>query len=390
MRFAERLDQVSSSQTQEVLATVQGLREEGVDIIDLGAGEPDFDTPDHIARAAVTAIREGNTKYTPGAGIGRLREAVAQHYTNRTGVDFERNQVVVTSGGKQGLFNAALALFGTGDEVVTHVPGWPSIGEQIKLAGAELVQVRTHLDNSFAIRAADVLERISPRTRGVVINSPVNPTGALMSEVELGLLVTEITGRDIWLVLDLCYEQLIYDSSPHNLIGVAASKMPDRTVVVGSASKSYAMTGWRCGWVVAPKRVASACNLIQSHSTSHPTSISQYAALAALSGPQECVEKMRNEYRRRRDFMIDRMSKDVRFRTAQPNGAFYLFPDVSDCLDPEGPRTSIEFVKHLLINGHVAVTAGEAFDAPGYIRLSYAASLEKLEEAWERIQGCLE
>ena len=389
MHLADRLGWVSASQTQQVLATVQRLRRDGADIIDLGAGEPDFATPAHICSAAVSAINAGHTKYTAGAGIIDLREALAAHYCKRTGVNYAKESVLVTSGGKQGLFNVALALFGPGDEVITHVPGWPSIGEQVRLSGADLVRVRASAENGFRLSAMAIVDVISPRTRAVIINSPGNPTGALISETELAQVISEIEGRDIWLVLDLCYEQLVYDDDPHNLVGIACSRMPEHTVIVGSASKSYAMTGWRCGWILAAPEVAAACNVIQSHSTSHPTSISQYAALAALTGPQTCVETMRNEYRRRRDVVFDWLKADERFRTTSPSGAFYLFPDVSQLLDLDGPRTSAELTQRILVEGHVALTAGEVFDAPGYIRLSYAASLEKLEEAWNRIQRVL-
>lgn len=389
MQVAERLGRVSTSQTQQVLAKVEMLRREGADIIDLGAGEPDFATPEHISSAAVVAIRDGHTKYTAGAGIMRLREAIADHYTKRTGVSYQSDTVVVTSGGKQGLFNAALALFGPGDEVITHVPGWPSIGEQVRLAGADLIRVRTSAEDGFELSAATILDAVNSRTRGIVINSPGNPTGALIRETELEQLVCGIEGRDIWLILDLCYEQLIYDRQPHNLIGVVGSRIPDRTVIVGSASKSYAMTGWRCGWILAPPPIAAACNVIQSHSTSHPTSISQHAVVEALTGPQDCVDVMRDEYRRRRNAVFEWMSADKRFRVTRPPGAFYLFPDVSQFLEVDGPRTSAELTKRILVDGHVALTAGEAFDAPGYVRLSYAASLEKLEKAWHRIQRCL-
>ena len=389
MPLADRLGWVSTSQTQQVLAAVQKLRRDGADVIDLGAGEPDFVTPDHICSAAVEAIHRGHTKYTAGSGIMELREAIAEHYCERTGVTYAKESVLVTSGGKQGLFNVALALFGPGDEVVTHVPGWPSICEQVRLTGADSVRVRASAENGFRLSARTIIDAISNRTRAVIINSPGNPTGALIEEEELAQLISAIEGLDIWLVLDLCYEQLIYDDEPHNLVGTACSRMPEHTVIVGSASKSYAMTGWRCGWVLATPEVTAACNVIQSHSTSHPTSISQYAALEALTGPQECVETMRNEYRRRRDAVFGWVKADQRFSVTCPSGAFYLFPDVSQLLDLEGPRTSAELTQKILLEGHVALTAGEAFDAPGYVRLSYATSLEKLEEAWHRIQRTL-
>ena len=390
IRLAARLDKVGASQTQQVLVAVQQLQRQGVDIIDLGAGEPDFPTPDHVKTAAAAAIQDNFTKYTAGAGITELREAIASHYAERYGVTYDTTGVVVTAGGKQALYNIAVALFGPGDEVITHVPGWPSIVEQVHLAGAEPVLVHTSAEEGFELRAKPVLDAVTPRTRGIVINSPGNPTGALMSEPELERLAEGIADRDIWVILDLCYEQLIYDDTPHNLPRVLWDRVRDRTVLVGTASKSYAMTGWRCGWLLAPPAVAAGCNAVQSHSTSHATSITQRAALAALTGPQVCVEAMRDEYRVRRDVMLGWLDADARFRVTRPAGAFYLFPDVSELLSPDGLRTSAELVQALLTEAHVALTPGEAFDAPGFIRLSYAAPMDQLREAWRRIQRFLE
>ena len=389
VRLAARLDKVGASQTQQVLVAVEQLRRQGVDVIDLGAGEPDFPTPDHIKTAATAAIQGNFTKYTAGAGITELREAIASHYGRRYGVTYDTTGVVVTSGGKQALYNIAVALFGPGDEVITHTPGWPSIVEQVHLVGAEPILVRTSAEEGFELRAEPVLEAVTPRTRGIVINSPGNPTGALMREPELERLADGIAERDIWIILDLCYEQLIYDGTPHNLPRVLWDRLGDRTVLVGTASKSYAMTGWRCGWLLAPAAVAAGCNAVQSHSTSHATSISQRAALAALTGPQACVDAMRDEYRTRRDVMLAWLEADARFRVTRPAGAFYLFPDVSELLLPDGPRTSAELVQALLTDAHVALTPGEAFDAPGFIRFSYAAPMDQLREAWTRIQRFL-
>ena len=387
--LAARLERVSASQTQEVLLAVEALRRQGVNVIDLGAGEPDFQTPAHISAAAVAAIEAGYTKYTAGPGIWALRDAIATHYTSGYGVPFDPADVVVTSGGKQALFNVAVALFGSGDEVITHTPGWPSIVEQIHLAGADAVLVRTSYEAGFDVQAGAVLEAVTPRTRGVVLNSPGNPTGALISETELAQLCRALAGRDIWIILDLCYEHLIHDSTPHNLPSVLNDNAPGQGILVGSASKSYAMTGWRCGWILAPSAVAAGCNAVQSHSTSHATSITQHAVLAALTGPQKCVDEMREEYRSRRDELLGWMENDERFDVVCPSGAFYVFPNVSRLLSLDGPRTSADLALALLKEAHVAVTPGEAFDAPGFLRISYAASMEQLREAWARIQRFL-
>lgn len=383
--LAERLRVVAPSQTQQVTAEVHRLRGEGIDIVDLGAGEPDTPTPDHVKQAAVEALNADFTRYTLGAGVVSLREAIGRHYADRYGVHYDADQIVVTSGGKQALFNVAMALFGPGDEVITHVPGWPSIPEQVRLAGAAAVSVRTWPEDGFALRADALLDAVTPRTRGVIVNSPANPTGAIIAEDELARLADGLADRDVWLVVDLCYEQLIYESTPHNLPAVLADRLDAKTVLVGSASKSYSMTGWRCGWSLSSQEVATACNAIQSHSTSHATSISQRAAEAALAGPQDCIEAMRREYRQRRDLLCRWIEEDGRLRVVKPAGAFYLFPDVTDLLDGDRRRTSTDLALALLREAHVAATPGEAFDAPGHLRLSYAVSLPELEEGWARI-----
>jgi aspartate aminotransferase len=271
-------------------------------------------------------------------------------------------------------------LFGPGDEVITHAPGWPTLVEQIKLAGATPVIVRTHEADGFALRADALLAAITPRTRGMLINSPGNPTGALLSEAEARVLASEVARRGLWLVIDLCYERLIYDNVPHNLPKIFGDAMRDRLVIAGSASKTYAMTGWRCGWTIGPKPVVQACNALQSHETSNVNSITQKAVVAALTGPQDCVAVMLAEYQRRRDQMLAWLAEEPRLSCVTPQGAFYLFPSIAKCLSPKGLRTAVEFADALLAEEHVVTTAGEAFDAPGYLRLSYANSLERLRE----------
>jgi aspartate aminotransferase len=295
--------------------------------------------------------------------------------------------VIVTAGGKQALYNAALALFGPGDQVMTHAPCWPTIPEQIKLADAQPIIVRTHQEDGFRLHAADFIGAMTPQTRGIVINSPGNPTGALISEEDMRTIADEAAKRDIWIVLDLCYERLIYDPVPHNLPRVLQERLRDRTVLCGSTSKAYAMTGWRCGWAVGPTTVIKACAAIQSNATSNVNSIAQKAAVAALRGPQDCVTTMLDEYRVRRDALIHMLSEDPRLRVVPPAGAFYLFVDVSDLLSPDGIRTSGELAQALLDEARVALTAGEAFDAPGFIRISYATSMDRLREGARRLHA---
>jgi aspartate aminotransferase len=385
MELAARTARIAVSPTMKVAADAIKLKAQGVDVVDFGAGEPDFPTPAHVAAAAHRAIDANFTKYTSNSGTDDLKRAIVERYRADAGVDYSPAEVIVTAGGKQALFNSDLALFGHGDEVVTHVPGWPTLVEQIKLAEATPVVVRTHGEDAFRLTADAVLAAFTPRTRGVILNSPDNPTGALIAEDDLAAIAKDAARRGIWILLDLCYDKLIYDPVPHNLVGVVARHNRERSVLCGSASKAYAMTGWRCGWAVGPAALVAACNAIQSHSTSNVCSITQKAAEAALRGPQDCVREMLDEYRRRRDRLVDWLSADARLGLTKPAGAFYLFPDVSDYLSPDGFRTSAELAAALLDDAHVAITPGEAFDAPGYVRISYATSMKELERGSQRI-----
>lgn len=385
--LAHRTSRIASSPTMKGFVAAEQLRHRGVDVVDLSAGEPDFPTPAHVQDAAHAAIAAGFTKYTANAGTPELRAAVANRYAADYGVTYDPQQVLVCAGGKQALANAALALFGPGDEVVTHAPGWPTIIEQIKLAEATPVVVRISPSEGFALKAAPFVEAMTPRTRGVVITSPANPTGALMAEEQLAILAEAAVAQDMWIVLDLCYERLIYDPVPHNLPRVLAERMPSRAVLAGSTSKAYAMTGWRCGWMIGPPDVVAAAAAIQSHSTSNASSISQKAAVAALTGPQTCVSEMLQAYRERRDRMVALFTVDPRVVCTPPAGAFYLFPDVSALLSPDGLRTSAALCDALLDEQHLVLTPGEAFDAPGFVRVSYAASMDVLEEAARRFQA---
>jgi aspartate aminotransferase len=385
MKLADRTSRIAGSPTMKVGATVDRLRRSGVEVIDFGAGEPDFATPDAIKVAAHQALDANFTRYTPVAGIADLKKAICDRYKTDYGVDYKDNQVIVTAGGKQALYNTALALFGPGDEVITHTPCWPTIPEQVKLADATPVFARTHVEDGFAVHAQAILDAVTARTRGIIVNSPGNPTGALISEGELRILAEFAAKQNIWLVVDLCYEKLIYDPVPHNLPRVLAESCPEQTVICGSASKAYAMTGWRCGWQLGPQAVIAASNAIQSHSTSNVTSITQKAAVAALVGSQAPVTTMLDEYRKRRDQLHAWLTADPRLRCRKPAGAFYMFVDISDTLSADGFRTSLDWADALLEEQRVAVTPGEAFDAPGTIRISYATSMELLKEGSSRL-----
>jgi aspartate aminotransferase len=385
--LAERVSRIAPSGTMAVMLAAEALRRTGIDVVDLGPGEPDFPTPPHVAAAAKAAIDAGSTKYTVNAGIPELRAAVCERYRTDVGIEYSPSQILVTAGGKHGLYNALLSLFGPGDEVVTHAPGWPTIVEQIKLADATPIVARAHAEDGFRLRAGDFIDWFGPRTRGVVINSPCNPTGAILSADEMSALAAAAAARGIWVVMDLCYERLVYGEGGHAATRALVEALPERAVLVGSCSKTYAMTGWRCGWVAGPAELVAACNARQSHSTSNICTIAQHAALAALTGSQGCIGDMLGEYRTRCAALAGWLSDEPRLRFATPEGAFYLFVDLGNLLSPTGLRTSLDFARALLDRQHVAITPGEAFDAPGFARLSFATSLARLEQGARRLRA---
>jgi aspartate aminotransferase len=381
--FADRMSTVQVSATLKVAAEAERLRRAGHSVVDFSAGEPDFPTPEHVKAAAKAAIDANFTRYTAAAGIPELREAICARYKRDYGLDITAAEVLFTVGGKQALFNTALGLFNPGDEVITHAPYWPTIPEQVKLVGAEPVIVQTRSEDGFRVSAEAMLGRITPKTKAIILNSPSNPTGALIEESEVSAIADEAAKRGIWTIVDLCYEQLIYETVPHNLPKALFDRNRDRTVLCGSASKSYAMTGWRCGWTVAPKELTSVFNIIQGQTTSNITSITQKAALAAISGSQDAVTAMLDEYRQRRDNIHAWLTAHPGIQCVKPKGAFYLFPNISGLLAPG--MSSTDFAQALLEKEHVVVTPGEAFDAPGYLRISYATSMEQLREGATRI-----
>ena len=381
--FADRMSTVQVSATLKVAAEAERLRRAGHSVVDFSAGEPDFPTPEHVKAAAKAAIDANFTRYTAAAGIPELREAICGRYKRDYGVEITAAEVLFTVGGKQALFNTALALFNPGDEVITHAPYWPTIPEQVKLVGAEPVIVQTSSTDGFRVAAEAILAKVTPKTKAIILNSPSNPTGALIEQDEVAAIADEAARRGIWVIVDLCYEQLIYADVPHNLPKVLFDRHRDKTVLCGSASKSYAMTGWRAGWTIAPKELTSVFNIIQGQSTSNITSITQKAALAAISGSQDAVKAMLDEYRQRRDNIHAWLTAHPGIQCVKPKGAFYLFPNISGLLAPG--MTSTDFAQALLEKEHVVVTPGEAFDAPGYLRISYATSMEQLREGATRI-----
>jgi aspartate aminotransferase len=382
--LAQRLANVTGSATMKVAAEADRLKRAGHQIVDFGAGEPDFPTPAHVKDAAKAAIDANFSRYTNSMGIPEFREAICAQYKRDYGIDITPAEVLITNGGKQALFNTALALFNPDDEVITHAPYWPTIPEQIKIANATPVIVQTKPDDGFTVHPERIIAAITPKTKAIIINSPCNPTGSLTDETAMTPIVEAAAARGIWLIVDLCYEHLIYDEVAHNLPKLLFDRHRDRSVICGSLSKTYAMTGWRAGWTIAPKELTTAFNVIQGHTTSNITSFVQKAGVVALNGPQEGVKVMLDEYRRRRDAIHGWLTANPAIKCVKPRGAFYLFPDVSELLGGE-VKTSADFAQRLIEQEHVALTPGEGFDAPGYLRISYATSMDQLREGATRI-----
>jgi len=381
--LAERISWISESSTMKVAAEADRQRREGVDVVDFSAGEPDFPTPDNIKQAAVEALRQNFTKYTAVSGTPELKQAICDFHKGAYGTAYTPKECVVTVGGKHAIFNLMQALINPGDEVIIPVPYWVTYKDVVNFAAGKCVFVDTDEEEGFALSAAQVERHLTPKTRMIIINSPSNPSGAVFERSEMEKIFKLAKDRGIWIMTDECYDRFLYDSERFSLASLPDAK--DTVVVAGSLSKTYAMTGWRIGFVLAPAFVASGINKLQSHTTSNPTSITQKAAVEALRGPQESVGQMLGEYRKRRDYVISRLRKMPGVKTQEPRGAFYAYPNVSAAFR-NGITNSMEFSEKLLAEEHVAVVPGEAFGTAEHIRLSYATSLKELERGLDRIE----
>lgn len=386
--LADRLARMTSSSTLRVLQMTEKLRAEGIDVISLGAGEPDFPTPEHIREAAITAIEAGFTKYTSAGGIADLRRAIIERMRRDFGGEYGMEEVIATVGGKQAIFEAVAAIVNPGDEVLIPAPYWVTFPEVVHFCGGTPVFIDTE-PTQFQLTADAVRERISPKTKLLVVNSPNNPTGRVVPAEEMRRIVEVAAERNIWVLIDDCYLYFVYPPvAPFSAVGLP-SELRDRCLVTGSFSKTYAMTGWRIGYALGPSEWIKAMLMIQSHSTSNPTSISQYAAIEAFAGRQDSVREMLDEYRRRRDWLIPALNDIPGISCVMPEGAFYALPNVRGVLSDDLP-TSRALADALLEHAGVAVTSGSAFGAEGYIRLSYATALDDLQRAVERIRDYLD
>ena len=382
LELAERISLISESSTMKVAADADRLRREGFDVVDFGAGEPDFPTPDNIKLAAIKAIEANFTKYTPTSGVLELKKAICQRHHDDYGTNYAPNECMVTVGGKHGIFNIMQALVDEGDEVLIPVPYWVTYKDVVNYAGGKCVFVPTDEDSGFTFTARDLEPYLTPRTKLLIINSPSNPSGAVLSQEGFREIYQLAVKRGVRLMTDECYCRFLYDDAPFSIAAEPGAK--DNAVVAGSLSKTYAMTGWRIGFVLAPKPLIDAMGKLQSHTTSNPTSISQKAGIEALTGPQDSIPVMLAEYRKRRDYVIGRLRGMPGVKIAEPKGAFYAYPNVSVAYR-DGIGSSLQFSERLLAEEHVAVVPGEAFGTNEHVRISYATSMKELERGLDRI-----
>lgn len=393
MRLAARIAKIKPSETLAVTAKANALRAQGRDVIGFGAGEPDFDTPVNIKNAAIKAIESGFTKYTPVGGTDELKDAIVAKLKRDSGLEYKRSQIVVSCGAKHTLYNLAQALFDQDDEVIIPAPYWVSYPDIVVLAGGRPVIVNTKEKDGFKMKPEQLKAAITKRTRAVIINSPSNPTGAAYSPAELKAIAAVLIDKDILVISDDIYEKIFYAKFPFADIASVESKMKDKTIVVNGVSKTYAMTGWRIGYAAGPEEIVAAINKIQSQNTSNPTSISQKAALEAISGDQSVVEKMVREFQKRRNVIVDALNNIPGVRCFSPEGAFYAFPNVSNIYGRsyQGKKitSSAELIDYLLDEANVAAVPGAAFGSDDHIRLSYATSLANIEEGMKRIKNAV-
>jgi aspartate aminotransferase len=382
-RIADRISSISVSSTMKVAADAGKLRSEGVDVVDFGAGEPDFPTPGNIKRAAVRALDANFTKYTPAAGIEELKRAVCEMHARNFGTAYQPGECIVTVGGKHAIFNLTQALVNPGDEVVIPAPFWVTYKDVVNYAGGKCVFVDTAEANGFALTAAMVEPCLTSRTKMVMVNSPCNPSGALVEREEFEKIFKLTSERGIYLMTDECYCEILYDSQPFSIASLPGAK--DTVLVAGSLSKTYAMTGWRIGFALAPAPVVTAMTKLQSHSTSNPTSIAQKAAVEALRGPQDPVAAMLAEYRRRRDFVVQRLRAIPGVTCVEPRGAFYVYPNVGVALGKDGIADTLQLAERLLAEVRVAVVPGEAFGTDQHIRIAFTAPMQDLKRGLDRI-----
>jgi aspartate aminotransferase len=381
---------ISPSSTLAIDAKFKSMKAKGIDVVGFGAGEPDFDTPAHIKEAAIKAINEGFTKYTPASGMPQLREAVCRKFKRDNGLDYSPEQIVVSNGAKHSLVNAFMAICDPGDEVIIPAPFWVSYPEMVKMADGVPVFLNTSEENNFKFTVEDLKKAITAKTRALVLNSPSNPTGMVYSREELKEIAEVAVQNNIYIISDEIYEKLIYDGMEHTSIATFGNEIKDLTIIINGVSKTYAMTGWRIGYTASNAKIAKVMGSIQSHATSNPNSIAQVAAIAALDGPQDDIEVMRKAFIERRDYMVDRINSIEGLSCSKPQGAFYVMMNIKSILGKEFYgrviTNSDEFADVLLEKANVALVPGSGFGAEEYVRWSYATSMQNIVEGLNRIE----
>ena len=382
LNLASRVSHVTPSLTLAIAARAKAMKADGLPVCSFSAGEPDFDTPDHIKAAAKTALDQGKTRYGPAAGEPALRQAIAHKLQRENGLCYGSENVIVTNGGKHSLYGLMMALIEAGDEVIIPTPYWVSYPEMVKLAGGTPVLVPTTPDQNYRITPEQLRQAITPRTKLFVLNSPSNPTGMIYSPEEIRALAAVVVEADIWVVSDEIYEKILYDGATHLSIGAVSDAAFERTIISNGFAKGYSMTGWRVGYLAGPQPLIEAVSTIQGHSTSNVCTFAQYGAIAALQGPQDCVATMGRAFAERRQVMLERCRQIPGFSCGQPEGAFYLYIDIQ----PLG-MDSLPFCTQLLDEKYVATIPGIAFGTEGTIRLSYATSMEVILEGMDRLEA---
>lgn len=386
MKLAKRVEALTPSTTLAITAKANALKAEGHNVIGLGAGEPDFNTPIHIIEAAYQSMKEGHTKYTASGGLVTLKKAIANKLQEDQGLTYETSEIIVSTGAKHSLYSLFQAIIDEGDEVIIPIPYWVSYPEQVKLAGGVPVYVEGKEENQFKITSEDLRKTITKQTKALVLNSPSNPTGSLYTAEELKAIGEVCLQEDVLIVSDEIYEKLVYGGSKHTSIAELSPELKEQTIIINGLSKSHAMTGWRIGFAAGNAKIIKAMTNLDSHSTSNPTTTSQYGALAAYNGTQDPVEEMRQAFEERMNKVYERLITLPGISCVKPNGAFYLFPNAKEAVEITGFSTVDEWVEAILEEEKVALVPGSGFGAPDNVRLSYATSLDTIMEALDRIE----
>ena len=393
LNLSEKGLKISPSVTLEITAKAKSMKAEGIDVISFGAGEPDFNTPENIRKEGIRAIEEGLTKYTPASGIVQLKEAVCKKFKEENNLDYTPKNIIISSGAKHSISNALMAILNPGDEVIIAVPYWVSYPQMVKISGGTPVFIHTKEENDFKFTISDLNKVLNDKTKAIILNSPSNPTGSIYTEKELSEIADWAVKNNIFVISDEIYERLVYDGE-HTSIASINDDIKNQTIVINGMSKAYAMTGWRIGYAAANEEIVKVMSNIQSHTTSNPCSISQYASVKGLLGDQSDVEKMKEQFEKRRDYMVDTINSIKGISCRKPKGAFYIMVNISQLkgttIKGNKIESSLDFAKALLDEAKVAVIPGIGFGDDDYIRLSYATSMENIEEGLKRIKNIVE